>query len=145
MVSHSTLFWWDKKNQIKAINSYLSSLTPAQVTTEKKKPVSSCGGFVGRKVDKIFIQTLLYTLQDYKATYEEFTIAFDLPDCWASLKGGSDLNSSEKRRIYYIIIKIFHGKFQSIICHPKILYCLFQSKKMSKKLIVSIKQRQKML
>ena len=56
----------------------------------KKKPVRSCDGFVGREVDRLFSQTLLSTLQNYKATSEEFTTAFDFPDCWTSLKGGSD-------------------------------------------------------
>ena len=34
-----------ENNQIKTINDYLLSISPAQVTPEKKKPVRSCDGF----------------------------------------------------------------------------------------------------
>ena len=69
----------------------MSSIAPAQVTTEKKKPVRSCDGFVGREVDGLLIQTLLSTLQKYKATSDAFSTAFDFLDCWILLKGGSYL------------------------------------------------------
>ena len=146
MVSPSTFFWWNQQQPNEGGKWLFVVYFSCRSDSRKKKLVRSWDGVFGGEVDVVFIQTLLYTLQDYKATSEAFTTAFNLPDFWTSLKGGSDLHFSQRDNgSFKISSKYCIRNFEASSATQRYCTACSKAKKSSKKWTVPIKQRQKTL